>query len=144
VASLTGACVFAVVTGAGAVFVGDWWGQHHGPVVTVFVTAPASVAQPGHTIVASSPQAASSHRRTGRGRGVTANGDVQADAKTAQVARTKAARRHPAASATPAPVTPTATTVGPVTATPSAPTGTESGPVPAGTAVPVITVSPRN
>ena len=30
-ASVAGACVFAVVSGAGAVFAGDWWGQHHGP-----------------------------------------------------------------------------------------------------------------
>ena len=44
-ASVTGACVFALVTGAGAVFAGDWWGQHHGPVVVQFINGPAGDAQ---------------------------------------------------------------------------------------------------
>ena len=44
-ASVTGACVFAVVAGAGAVFAGDWWGQHHGPVVVQFINGPAGDSQ---------------------------------------------------------------------------------------------------
>src|SRR5208283_5988233 len=44
-ASVTGACVFALVAGAGAVFAGDWWGQHHGPVVVQFINGPAGDAQ---------------------------------------------------------------------------------------------------
>jgi len=43
--SVTGACVFALVTGAGAVFAGDWWGQHHGPVVVQFINGPAGDSQ---------------------------------------------------------------------------------------------------
>ena len=39
-ASIMGACVFAVASGAGAVFVGDWWGQHHSPVVIQYVDGP--------------------------------------------------------------------------------------------------------
>ncbi len=44
-ASVTGACVFALATGAGAVFAGDWWGQHHGPVVVQFINGPAGDAK---------------------------------------------------------------------------------------------------
>ena len=43
--SVAGACVFALVTGAGAVFAGDWWGQHHGPVVVQFINGPAGDSQ---------------------------------------------------------------------------------------------------
>jgi hypothetical protein len=48
-ASVTGACVFALVTGAGAVFAGDWWGQHHGPVVVQFINGPAGDTQAKQT-----------------------------------------------------------------------------------------------
>jgi hypothetical protein len=44
-ASVIGACVFALLTGAGAVFAGDWWGQHHGPVVVQFINGPAGDAK---------------------------------------------------------------------------------------------------
>ena len=44
-AAVMGACVFAVSSGAGAVFVGDWWGQHHGPVVIQFVSGPGSTSR---------------------------------------------------------------------------------------------------
>ena len=44
-ASIMGACVFAVASGAGAVFVGDWWGQHHSPVVIQYVDGPADTSQ---------------------------------------------------------------------------------------------------
>lgn len=48
-ASLVGACVFAVATGAGAVFVGNWWGRHHAPVVVQYVGPPgSSSARPSH------------------------------------------------------------------------------------------------
>ena len=46
-ASIAGACVFAVVSGAGAVFAGDWWGQHHGPVVIQFVNGPGGGTHAG-------------------------------------------------------------------------------------------------
>ncbi len=52
-ASVMGACVFAVASGAGAVFVGDWWGQHHSPVVIQYVDGP------GGTSLAPTSQAAS-------------------------------------------------------------------------------------
>ena len=48
-ASVTGACVFALVAGAGAVFAGDWWGQHHGPVVVQFINGPAGDTQAKQT-----------------------------------------------------------------------------------------------
>jgi len=44
-ASIMGACVFAVASGAGAVFVGDWWGQHHSPVVIQYVDGPAGTSR---------------------------------------------------------------------------------------------------
>ena len=93
-ASITGACVFAVVTGAGAVFVGDWWGSsHHSTVVTQFVTAPASPAHGGHRAVARSAPPAGAGNHTSGG----ARSQAQADAQTAQVARsTPAAPAHPA------------------------------------------------
>src|ERR1700761_5935356 len=82
-ASITGACVFAVVTGAGAVFVGDWYGSsHHGTVVTEFVTTPASAPHGSNPAVArSAPPAA-----TGRHARGPAGSQVQADARTARVA----------------------------------------------------------
>jgi hypothetical protein len=43
--SVTGACVFATVTGATAVFAGAWWGQHHGPVVVRYAPRPAGPAR---------------------------------------------------------------------------------------------------
>ena len=43
-ASIMGACVFAVASGAGAVFVGDWWGQHHSPVVIQYVDGPVGTS----------------------------------------------------------------------------------------------------
>ena len=94
-ASITGACVFAVVTGAGAVFVGDWWGSsHHSTVVTQFVTAPASPAHGSHPAVArSAPPAGAGHHTSGG----AARSQAQADAQTAQVARsTPAHPAHPA------------------------------------------------
>ena len=94
-ASITGACVFAVVTGAGAVFVGDWWGSsHHSTVVTQFVTAPASPAHGSHPAPArSAPPAGAGHHTSGG----AAWSQAQADAQTAQVARsTPAAPAHPA------------------------------------------------
>jgi hypothetical protein len=101
-ASITGACVFAVVTGAGAVFVGDWWGSsHHSTVVTQFVTAPASPAHGSHPAVTrSAPPAQTGHHTSG---GPTRT-QVQADAQTAQVARsTPAAPAHPAHHTAPGP-----------------------------------------
>ena len=94
-ASITGACVFAVVTGAGAVFVGDWWGSsHHSTVVTQFVTAPASPAHGSHPAVARSAPPAQTGHHTGDG---TTRTQAQADAQTARVARsTPAAPAHPA------------------------------------------------
>jgi hypothetical protein len=96
-ASITGACVFAVVTGAGAVFVGDWWGSsHHRTVVTQFVTAPASPAHGSHRAVARSAPPAGAGNHTSGG----ARSQAQADAQTAQVARSTpaapAAPAHPA------------------------------------------------
>ena len=44
-ASIMGACVFAVASGAGAVFVGDWWGQHHSPVVIQYVDGPVGTSR---------------------------------------------------------------------------------------------------
>jgi len=44
-ASIMGACVFAVASGAGAVFVGNWWGQHHSPVVIQYVDGPAGTSR---------------------------------------------------------------------------------------------------
>ena len=101
-ASITGACVFAVVTGAGAVFVGDWWGSsHHSTVVTQFVTAPASPAHGSHPAVTrSAPPAQTGHHTSGG----TTGTQVQADAQTAQVARsTPAAPAHPAHHTAPGP-----------------------------------------
>jgi hypothetical protein len=96
-ASITGACVFAVVTGAGAVFVGDWWGSnHHSTVITQFVTAPASPAHGSHPAVArSAPPAVAGHHTSGG----TTRSQARADAQTVQVARSTAARppRKPAA-----------------------------------------------
>jgi hypothetical protein len=46
-ASVAGACVFATATGAGAVFVGDWWGQHHGPVVVEYANGPTDGSRVG-------------------------------------------------------------------------------------------------
>jgi hypothetical protein len=84
-ASITGACVFAVVTGAGAVFVGDWYGSsHHGTVVTEFVTTPAS-ARPGSESAVARPAPPAA---TGRHAGRPAGSEVQADARTARVAGT--------------------------------------------------------
>lgn len=51
VVSVVGACVFAMATGASAVFLGDWWGLHHGPVSVQYVPGPGSGsarASPGH------------------------------------------------------------------------------------------------
>jgi hypothetical protein len=98
-ASITGACVFAVVTGAGAVFVGDWWGSsHHSTVVTQFVTAPASPAHGSHPAVARPvhPAVAGHHTSGGTTRS-QAQADAQADAQAARVAGpTPAAPAHPA------------------------------------------------
>ncbi len=47
-ASIMGACVFAVASGAGAVFVGDWWGQHHSPVVIQYVDGPVGTSRARH------------------------------------------------------------------------------------------------
>jgi hypothetical protein len=46
-ASVTGACLFALTAGAGAVRVGDWWGQHHGRVTVRYVTG-TSPARSSH------------------------------------------------------------------------------------------------
>jgi hypothetical protein len=96
-ASITGACVFAVVTGAGAVFVGDWWGSsHHSTVITQFVTAPASPAHGSHPAAArSAPPAVAGHHTSGG----TARSQAQADAQTVRGAGPTAARpaRKPAA-----------------------------------------------
>jgi hypothetical protein len=95
-ASITGACVFAVVTGAGAVFVGDWWGSHHAPVVTEFVTTPASPPHGSHPAVARSVHPVTARHRAISG--APAPGEVQADAQTARVAGTgQSARAHPPA-----------------------------------------------
>jgi hypothetical protein len=87
-ASITGACVFAVVTGAGAVFVGDWWGSnHHSTVITQFVTAPASPAHGSHPAVARSAPPAGHHTSGG-----TTRSQAQADAQTVHVAGPTPAR----------------------------------------------------
>ncbi|HWG15052.1 MAG TPA: hypothetical protein VG268_17420 [Streptosporangiaceae bacterium] len=144
-ASITGACVFAVVIGAGAVFVGDWVGSHHGTVVTEFVTTPASPVHSGRSAAARSvPPAATVHRT-----GAATQGGVQADAQTAHVAKasptarehrsTAPAARAPAGTApartAPARTAPARTapaTVGP--ASPSAtPTASGAGPAPSST-----------
>jgi hypothetical protein len=99
-ASITGACVFAVATGAGAVFVGDWWGSsHHSTVITQFVTAPASRAHGSHPAVTRSTHPARAARHTSGGTTRT-QVQAQADVKTAQVARSTPA--HPAHPAHPA------------------------------------------
>ena len=93
-ASITGACVFAVVTGAGAVFVGDWWGStHHSTVVTQFVTAPASPAhsRPPTAARSVSPAVAGPHRG-----GATRN-QAQADARTVRKAGSVPGAPAPAA-----------------------------------------------
>jgi hypothetical protein len=138
--------VFAVLTGAGAVFAGDWWGQHHGPVVTVFVTPPASASRASHTTVAGSPRPAASRRtRTGSSVPAYGDGDAQADANTARVAHVgpvAPASHHPAKPPGPAaPATPGGTKApGPVLS--ATPGGTETGPAPAGASAPVVTSSP--
>ena len=143
-ASITGACIFAVVTGAGAVFVGDWWGQHHGPVVTVYVTTTATAAQASQTTVARADHPRG-HRRP-RASEVAHDADAQADAGSAQVTRVTVTaaptpRRHPSAPADPAPVSPDPATsepeVLPSGALPT-PTGVDGEPAPGG----VITHSP--
>src|SRR6202012_4241630 len=72
VASLAGACLFAVTTGAGAVFVGDWWGPHHG-------SAPPRPPPP-----APSPPAVAAHPGTSPRRAQASeaahNADADADA----------------------------------------------------------------
>ena len=93
-ASITGACVFAVVTGAGAVFVGDWWGStHHSTVVTQFVTAAASPAhsRPPTAARPVSPAVAGPHRG-----GATRN-QAQADARTVRKAGSVPGAPAPAA-----------------------------------------------
>jgi len=100
-ASITGACVFAVVTGAGAVFLGDWYGSsHHSTVVTEFVTTPASARPGGQSAVArpAPPVATGRHARR------PAGSEVQADARTARVARSvpPAPGRHAKKAAAPA------------------------------------------
>lgn len=54
-ASVTGACVFATVTGAAAVFAGAWWGQHHGPVVVRYAPGPAGTSR-AHAARAGGPE----------------------------------------------------------------------------------------
>ena len=100
-ASITGACVFAVVTGAGAVFVGDWWGSsHHNVVVTQFVTTPASPGHTSHPAPARSTRPAVTRHHTSGGR---TGSQAQADAQTVRVAGSApAAPAHPAGKAAPA------------------------------------------
>lgn len=87
-ASITGACVFALATGAGAVFVGDWWGSHHGPVVTEFVTTPASPPHGSHPAIAGSAGAVRPAATRHQASGSPARAQAQADAQTARVAGT--------------------------------------------------------
>ena len=153
VASITGACLFAVTTGAGAVFVGDWWGQNHGSVVTVYVTTTASAPGTRPPAVAVHPGRGHSRARASASEAAhdaadAADADAQADAGSAQVARvTPAASHHRSKPAPPAPASPFATTVEPGTAPPSLggspePTGTDGEPAPVVVPTPGITHSP--
>jgi hypothetical protein len=116
-ASVAGAFVFAAVAGAGAIFVGDWWGTHHAPVVTEFVTTPASPVPGSHSAIARSARPAATVHRGG----APARGQAQADAKTARVAGTSPAvpAHRPAGPATPAQAGP-----GPATVPPASPSAT--------------------
>jgi hypothetical protein len=140
-ASITGACVFAVATGAGAVFVGDWWGQHHGPVVTVYVTQSATAAQTSQTTVARAdhPRGHRHSRASEVAHEANAQVGAQADAGSAQVAQVTAAptrRRHPLAPSAPPLVSPdpTVASSGPL----PTPSGVNGEPAPGG----AITHSP--
>jgi hypothetical protein len=139
VASLAGACLFAVTTGAGAVFVGNWWGQHHGSVVTVYVTATASPPSTTHA-VATHP--GSTHRRAHTSEAVH-DADVAADAGSAQVARvTPAASHHASRKRHLAPSSPVVPTVTPSLGASPGPSGTGGGLVPVVTVSPGVTHSP--
>jgi hypothetical protein len=91
--SVTGACVFATVTGAAAVFAGAWWGQHHGPVVVRYAPGPAGpsrahAARAGGAVPGTGPQ----QPAPGAGTWITARPD-------SKVGRSSAASSpHPAAS----------------------------------------------
>lgn len=140
VASLAGACLFAVTTGAGAVFVGDWWGQHHGSVVTVYVTTTASPPGTRHAAVAAHP--GSGHLRARTSASEAAH-DADADAGSAQVARvTPAASHHPSRKRHLAPSSPVVTTVAPSLSASPGPSGTVGEPAPVVTVSPGVTHSP--
>jgi hypothetical protein len=130
-ASITGACVFALVTGAGAVFLGDWVGSHHGTVVTKFVTTPASPAHSGHSAAARSARPAATVHRTG----AATEGGAQADAKTAHVARASRAAwaHHSGVPAAPAPVISTAPATAPLASPSATPTASGAGSAPSTT-----------
>jgi hypothetical protein len=132
-ASVAGAFVFAAVAGAGAIFVGDWWGSHHAPVVTEFVTTPASPVTGSQSAIARSARpAATVHRGS-----APARGQAQADAKTARVAGTSPAvpAHPPAGPAAPAQAGPGPATVPPASppATPSTPAASGAGSAPSST-----------
>jgi hypothetical protein len=144
VASLAGACLFAVTTGAGAVFVGDWWGQHHGSVTTVYVTTTASAPGTSHAAVAAHPKARHPRPRASASE-VADEADGWPDPGAAQVAHvTPAASHHPSPSRTahPAPAGSSATTVTPSLGGSPGPGGTGSEPAPVVAPTPGVTHSP--
>jgi hypothetical protein len=141
-ASVAGAFVFAAVAGAGSMLVGNWWGQHHGPVVTEYVTTPASPGPGGHHGPATSVRPATASPPSA---GAASRGVAQADAKTAREAGTSpaAVRTHrPARPAAPAPASIGPATVPPASpsAAPATPTASGAGSTPSGT--PSATDSP--
>jgi hypothetical protein len=143
--SVVGACGFALVSGAGAVFVGDWWGQHHGPVVVEFVNGPADGSRVGASPAAADRGPARTGARTGEPAtraSVPAEPDSDTGRSRAQAARvfwtaprpTKGHSAH-----TTAPVGPTATTAPPgptATTAPPGPTATTAPPGPTATTAP--------
>jgi hypothetical protein len=146
--SVTGACVFAMVTGASAVFVGAWWGQHHGPVVVRYAPGPAGPSR-GHPARAGDALPGAPPQQPAPGAGGTGI-SAQPDSKVRGAAT--AAPHHPAAApgrtAGPAagPGSPSAAPpTDPVPASPSvAGTGTASSPAgpPAPTTPPASPAGP--
>jgi hypothetical protein len=129
-ASLAGACAFAVVTGAGAVFVGDWWGQHHGPVVVQYVGPSNSSARPSHAAEAVRPSAPKQSGTSKTTREVAAEPDAnQARSTTGASSPSRShsgssgSSHSPGAAARPAPKkakpAPSATSVAPTQPAPS-------------------------
>jgi hypothetical protein len=94
-ASVTGACVFAMVTGASAVFAGAWWGQHHGPVVVRYAPGPAGTSR-GHAARAGDVPPGAAPQQPAPGAG---GSGISAEPESKVRGASAVAPNHPAAAA---------------------------------------------